>query len=267
MKDLNVRVDVVPFSNCCVYLVAQPPITAPGIPSDFIVFQLDAEHPRDLKAYVRQHSQSAKLLMEFLWDIANRVQDNIEYLLVYLGSGTVFVSPSKKALMLLDDGGSGKTTLSEFVLKAVSPRYYFHTTLYFCLLLKHFVFVMQHARGSDIPRKLVVGSEKSGDEYLSENYSRRHHTFGVSDESTHTGTGVSSTASAIKINRLINDTGRFKSKIREHEVVTRPVMSMIFLNNSLKITGLNSATADRFIVHAPLYTSKESMLIHRLRQN
>ena len=66
-----------------------------------------------------------------------------------------------------------------------------------------------------------------------ENYSRRHYTFGVSDEWSSKGSGLSSVANGIKINKLVTGT---------KEVSSRAITSMLFLSNSLKMTGYTDAT-------------------------
>ena len=100
--------------------------------------QLEAEYPQDLRHHAKLNQHQTRSINKLFWDFANRKQENLEYLFMYFGSGMICVCPSKKALLILDDGGCGKTTVAEFVKQAAAPRYNFSIMSHICWLLEHF---------------------------------------------------------------------------------------------------------------------------------
>ena len=58
---------------------------------------------------IEENAAVSTALFKLLWDMSNRNKDNFYFLLCYFGSGFGVVCPPKKAMLLLDQGGGGKS--------------------------------------------------------------------------------------------------------------------------------------------------------------
>ena len=127
----NTRNDVTPFSNGAFYHVAQPPIFANGILSDYMVGQITAEAQVNVMNYCRTHPGVTRALNHLLFDQANRNLDVMAFNNAFIGSGLIHQAPPKKGLMYLDAGGCGKTTTAELIKSSFHPKYVLHLSEFF----------------------------------------------------------------------------------------------------------------------------------------
>ena len=114
---LNTHVDVSPCNNGCVYHLQQPPIFAPGLPGDLMVLQYDLDYVPD------EQLKAVPEINMLLFDLSSRSQDELSYILAFLGSSVISRSPGKVCLLFADYGDSGKSQLQNLFRNALKPKY------------------------------------------------------------------------------------------------------------------------------------------------
>ena len=125
MTKWNTHRGVVPTRNGCLYLIDSKPFMGNGILSDYMTNQIDTEYIENLDTFAEnpQYRGLVNKINVFFFDLANGDIQTLHWMLAFIASGIVNMTSCKLAMLLLDLGGCGKSTLVKLLMHSLKKRF------------------------------------------------------------------------------------------------------------------------------------------------